>query len=283
MKMHLHVMAKMKISMVIAYAKARFEAVARVEPEPAVRLLKELGFDGVEFSVLEPEEVLELSKIANQYGLEVPAVGTGLNYLHYGLSLTAPDGSVRVKAREKIEKIIKAASRSNVRGVIIGLMRGKADEWESLDKPWSLLLEEMRIIAERALNENVLVYLEPLNRYESRLINRVEEGVRFLEELGAENVYLLLDTFHMNIEERSIEESIRFAGGRIGHFHVADSNRLAPGMGHLDFVRVLHALKDTGYTGFISAEIQAKPDLEASARMTLSTLRTALEVIGEAG
>jgi len=271
--------SKPKLSMVIAYARARFEAVAKVDPEPAVRLLSELGYDGVEISVLEPEEVGELSKIVKDHGLEIPAVGTGLNYLHYGLSLTSPDESLRTRAREKIGKIIDAASRSDIKGVIIGLIRGKGEEWEQIDQPINLLLEEMKKIAEEASKKNVLVYLEPLNRYESKLINRVEEGLRFLEELGADNVYLLLDTFHMNIEERSIEEAIRLAGEKIGHFHVADSNRLAPGMGHLDFVRILGALRDTGYMGYVSAEIQTKPDFEATARITISTLRRALEVL----
>jgi sugar phosphate isomerase/epimerase len=83
----------------------------------------------------------------------------------------------------------------------------------------------------------------------------------------------------MNIEERSIEEAIRLAGEKIGHFHVADSNRLAPGMGHLDFVRILGALRDTGYMRYVSAEIQTKPDFEAAAKITISTLRRALEVL----
>ena len=77
--------------------------------------------------------------------------------------------------------------------------------------------------------------LEPINRYETTLINNAAQGLELIERVGADNFGLLLDTFHMNIEEPSIEDSIRQTGDRIFHFHVADSNRWYPGAGHLDF------------------------------------------------
>ncbi|ABL78221.1 sugar phosphate isomerase/epimerase family protein [Thermofilum pendens] len=270
-----------KLSMVIANPKARFDAVARLDPSTAVKALSELGYDGVEISVLEPVEVGELALLAREHSLEVPAVGTGLNYIHYGLSLTSPDAGVRERARRRIEEIVFEASRREIKGVIVGLIRGRGDEWGDVEGARRLLVEELRGLARKAGEQGVSLFLEPLNRYESRLVNTVEEGLRVLEEVGEDNLLLLLDTFHMNIEERVIEDSIRLASGRIGHFHVADSNRLAPGMGHLDFVRILHALRDAGYSGFVSAEIQVKPDFEAAARITMNTLSTAISVVSQ--
>ena len=99
------------------------------------------------------------------------------------------------------------------------------------------------------------------------------EGLDLLDQVGAGNVGLLLDTFHMNIEEPVIEDSIRACGERIFHFHVADSNRWYPGAGHLDFKSILNALFATGYQGFVSGEFMPKPDPDTSARLSIVHLR----------
>jgi len=91
--------------------------------------------------------------------------------------------------------------------------------------------------------------------------------------VGADNFGLLLDTFHMNIEEPVIEESIRACDDRIFHFHVADSNRWYPGAGHLDFESILEALFATGYRGFVSGEFMPLPDADTSAKRSIAYLR----------
>lgn len=96
-----------------------------------------------------------------------------------------------------------------------------------------------------------------------------------IRRVGAQNLGLLLDTFHMNIEEPNIAESIRACGDRLFHFHVADSNRWYPGAGHLDFPSILGALRATGYSGFVSAEYVPLPDAESSAAYALAHLRQA--------
>ena len=117
------------------------------------------------------------------------------------------------------------------------------------------------------------VALEPINRYETTLINGIGQGLELVEAVGAANLGLLADTFHMNIEEPSIEDSIRQAGDRIFHFHVADSNRWHPGAGHLDFASILRALFGTGYAGFVSGEFLPIPDAETAARRGIAHLR----------
>lgn len=264
-----------KVAMVVTPVKARFEAVIQEDFSRVVDLVKELQFDGVEVSVLEPEELLDAAKLVCDRGLEIPAVGTGLNFLHYGLSLTHPDPGVRGKTLQKLKRLIDAASAVEAGGVIVGLIRGRGEEAPSLEGARELLRSSLQDACSYAVSAGVKLFLEPLNRYESKLINTVAEGLSLIEELGCENLLLLLDTFHMNIEERVIEDSIRLAGGKIGHFHIADSNRLAPGLGHLDFASILHALSDTGYTGYVSAEVIAKPDFETAARLTMNAVRIA--------
>lgn len=264
-----------KFSLVVTPQQAKFEAVAKGDPRKIVSLLSELGYDGVEYSVIDPEILPELTEIALDRGLSVPAVGTGLNYVHLGLDLTSPDENIREKALKRLQDFIRYAGKAGVGGVIIGLIRGRGEAYNTPEKALDMLAHKVASLCKEANDTGVKLFLEPLNRYESKLINTVGEGLAFLQKVDCPSLYLLLDTFHMNIEEPVIEDSIRLAGEKIGHFHVADSNRLAPGMGHLDFSSILVALRDAGYSGFVSAEVIIKPDLETTARLTLNTLKIA--------
>ena len=95
-----------------------------------------------------------------------------------------------------------------------------------------------------------------------------------IEKVGKENLGLLLDTFHMNIEEPSVIESIKAARDRLFHFHVADSNRWYPGAGHIDFKSILETLESIGYSRFVSAEILPYPDPDTAAQKTISSMRS---------
>jgi sugar phosphate isomerase/epimerase len=127
--------------------------------------------------------------------------------------------------------------------------------------------------AEAAADRDVRLAMEPLNRYETDLIHTVQEGLEFIGRIGSYNLGLLLDTFHMNIEEASIEQSIRTCGRHIFHFHVADSNRWFPGAGHLDFASIFEVLQATGYQGWISGEFMPMPDADIAAQECLRCLR----------
>ena len=107
--------------------------------------------------------------------------------------------------------------------------------------------------------------IEAINRYETPLLCTAAETVTAVERIGSARVSVLLDTFHMNIEEVSIGAAIRQTGARLGHFHLVDSNRRAAGMGHVDFAEVAAALRDAGYDGWLSAEILPLPDDRAAA------------------
>jgi sugar phosphate isomerase/epimerase len=135
------------------------------------------------------------------------------------------------------------------------------------------MFDSFKTCVEIAGEEGVRIAFEPLNRYETQLLNTAKEGLELIDRVGADNLGLLLDTFHMNIEESSIEESIKTCGDRIFHFHVADSNRWYPGAGHLDFRGILEALYSTGYSGFVSGEFLAVPDADVAAQKALHYLR----------
>ena len=157
--------------------------------------------------------------------------------------------------------------------VILGLIRGISPKGQSHTQSMEYLVGALRECSAAAEPHGVRYALEPLNRYETDLIHTVADGLELIERVGANNFGLLLDTFHLNIEEPSIEESIKICGDRIFHFHVADSNRWYPGAGHLDFRSILDTLFATGYNGFVSGEFMPVPNADISAQRGIDYLR----------
>jgi sugar phosphate isomerase/epimerase len=98
------------------------------------------------------------------------------------------------------------------------------------------------------------------------------EGMRFIEAVNLDNLGLMLDLFHMNIEEPRIEEGLRTAGERLWHVHIADSSRQYPGSGHIPYGPIFATLKEMGYQGYISAELFPLPDADTAAIKTIEFL-----------
>jgi molybdopterin synthase catalytic subunit/hydroxypyruvate isomerase len=264
----------MKISIVVSTQPARFEALAyKGELARNVAMIADLGYEGVELAVRDPKllDVDELERLIKAHGLEVPAIGTGQAYGEEGLSFTHPDPDVRLRAIERIKDQCDLAARFGAL-VILGLIRGKVEAGVERGKALTWLTEALREVCAYGAERDVRLVLEPINRYETNLVNTVAEGLELIEQVGADNLGLLLDTFHMNIEEPSIEAGVASAGERLLHFHVADSNRWYPGAGHINFAGIISALRRMGYGGYLSAEILPLPDPDTCARLALENL-----------
>ena len=193
------------------------------------------------------------------YGLQVPTLGTGMAASEDGLTFSHPDQGVRAKAVACVcEHVHLAAELGSA--VTIGLMSGKLGvcQGEQRNIRRKQAIECLAEVCRVAEPLGVTVLLEPLNRYECDYINTLADGAAIAAEVGTRNLKLLADTFHMNIEEDSVE-CLATAKGLIAHVHLADSNRQAPGHGHLDIVRTLDALADAGYAGYLSLEILPIP------------------------
>jgi sugar phosphate isomerase/epimerase len=227
-----------------------------------LEVAKKLGYAGVELSLLESSRIDQFRMIDQLAALELQvfAIATGQSYVTDGYALYAIDKQDRRAAVERLKDHIEFAAKLGS-AVIIGGIRGKiglsGDRFIKGMQQGNLALKTCFEYAEEA---GVALLLEPVNRYETDVVNTIDEGLDLIEELGSPNLRLLPDTFHMNIEERSLEESIIRAGSRIGYVHFADSNRMAPGWGHLDFTRILSALEKIGYEGPIGIEVLPKPD-----------------------
>jgi D-psicose/D-tagatose/L-ribulose 3-epimerase len=119
---------------------------------------------------------------------------------------------------------------------------------------WQRAVASLREVAQYADAANVKLAIEPLNRFETDLINTVEQGLALCQAIGVDNVGLMLDTFHMNIEEKNLPTAIRQAGSKIFNFQASENDRGTPGSGHVDWRGVVDALRDTSYTGGIVVE-----------------------------
>ena len=265
----------MKCSIVLSTHAASFKAVTfEGDFETNLQRIASYGYDGVELAIRDPKLVDpdQIYQSVKQLNMTIPAIGTGQAWGEEGLSFSHRDPAVREKAIERVMSHIPFAKKADA-VIIIGLLRGVPEESvpETLAKEW--MIEAFRICAQKAAEAGVKLAVEPLNRYETPLINTVSQGLEFIAMVGAGNLGLLLDTFHMNIEEPSIEESIRSCEDRIFHFHVADSNRWYPGAGHLDFQSILEVLFTTGYSGFVSGEFMPVPEADISAKRAIAHLR----------
>ncbi len=134
-------------------------------------------------------------------------------------------------------------------------------------------VEAIHACADAAAASGVQVVPEPINRYETNLVQTAEEGLMLIDELGSPALSLLLDCFHINLEERDLAATVRSVGGRLGYVHLADSNRRAPGQRHIGFGETFEALDDVGYTGPLVAEILPLPDDATAARPAAGFLR----------
>ena len=130
------------------------------------------------------------------------------------------------------------------------------------DEDRAVLLEALAELGEHAAREGVLVLLEPLNRYEDHMLNRVEQAVDLCRAVASGAVRVMGDFFHMNVEEADLAASIRAAGAYLKHMHLADSNRRHPGAGHTDFAPAFEALRAIGYGGWLALECHVTVELE---------------------
>ncbi len=240
------------------------------------RKAAEHGFDAVELFLPGPETVPvdEIKALQEQHGLTIAAVGTGAGMLQHGLSLTDPDPAKRAASLVFITRMIDFGGQLGA-PAILGSMQGKHGGDISRDQALEWLAEALRTAGSEAARHGVPFIYEPLNRYETNLFNHAATATDFLHAEDIENVVLLADLFHMAIEERDIADGIREMGGKLGHVHWADSNRHAMGFGHTDPSPIARALQETGYGGYISAEVFPRPDADAAAAQTITSIRQA--------
>ena len=237
-----------------------------------------LGADGLELIPMNPA-TLDADGIRAslaRHGLEAAAIGTVLLGFT-GITLLHADPDVAVQAQARLRDMIGFASATGAPVVTIGGFRGRvASVGEEGPERLTAALQEAAAFAE---SRDVRLALEPINHFQTDFVTTAQEGLALLESVGHPAVGLLLDTCHMNIDESSWAQPFRqvMEAGRLWHVHLADNNRLAPGRGLIDFRPIIMALREVGYTGYLSAEVLAQPDPDTAAQDALTHVRSLLE------
>jgi sugar phosphate isomerase/epimerase len=161
--------------------------------------------------------------------------------------------------------------------VIVGCIRGNLTAEASRKASLERLAQSTRIIAEYARERNVGIVFEAINRFENNYLNTAQETAAFIRENDLPNTKILLDTFHMNIEDADMPQAILDCGDLLGYIHIADSNRHFAGAGHIDLVQIIDSLKKVGYQGFISAECLPLPDSDTAMAGWIQGVKSAFQ------
>ena len=235
----------MRIGISISPLPTRFGPV--LYDADLAQLFRELAaaeYSGVELSLVKPEAFTPaLSSAIAANGLEVLSIATGQSYIRDKLCLYTHDAGIRSAAVARLSGFIPLARKLSCPIIIGGVRGNEGPEPSDMASVQEQGDSAFRTLATAAAKEGVSLLLEPINRYESRFYNTVDTAARFIASENFANVKILADTFHMNIEEVDITESVRSHIDQIGYVHVADSNRLYPGAGHTDFERLFACLK----------------------------------------
>jgi 5-keto-L-gluconate epimerase len=268
--------AVMKIGLVVSTADALPSAyvVFRDDLSNCIDRCAALGYDGVELALRSRSQV-DMRKIKERLaatGLELPCISTGQVFTADGLYFTHPNTEIRDRAVARIIELIQLAAEFGAK-VNTGRVRGLIHDDEGLLIARQRYIECIHQCADVAEPLGVELIVEPVNRYEVNFINNCAEGVEIIRESARPCLRLMPDTFHMNIEDSSFRDGFLGAKDVIGYVHIADSNRLAPGWGHLPFDEVFEALDDIGYDGWVTAEVLPRPDPDKAAEQAMRFLR----------
>jgi sugar phosphate isomerase/epimerase len=241
--------------------------------EKHIPLIAELGYDGVELVLKNAFEINidNLDLLLKASGLFISCISTGQVFAETGYMFTDSDKNRRNTLHKIYQDFINLAS-THGKLVNIGRVRGNIES-TNIEKFEERFIDLALELSEYAQAKDVTLILEPVNRYEINFINNLEEGVRLIKKINMPNMKLMPDVFHMNIEDATIGGELFKYKDYISYIHLADSNRLAPGWGHIDFEDIFGTLKLFNYSGWLSVEVLPKPDPYSAAKQAIDYLK----------
>lgn len=242
--------------------------------EENLKTIADLGYDGIELALFDKSniDVSTLKRQLDQYHLALPVISTGQIFTMQNVWFTHPDRTVRDRAVQIFNGIIEIAAEFGA-GVNVSRVRGYIHENDSKEDALNKLTDCLRQICGYAAEFDVNILLEQMNRYETNYMNSAAEVGEYIRTLNLSNLKIHADLFHMNIEDASIEETLKNYADLLGYIHFADSNRLAPGLGHLDFRAIISTLKEIHYRGWIGVEALTRPDSLTTAKQSITYLK----------
>lgn len=217
-----------------------------------------LGFDILEIGAkplvdYTKEQIKELRLSAANAGIEMTA-GYGPEF---GQNIGSGDSKIRKNGFEWFERLFEVLAELEIKQIGGALYSYWPVDFSipvDKDADWNYSVEGIKKLGEIARTYGITLGMEVLNRFENHILNTSKEGVAFVKAVGLENVKVMLDTFHMNIEEESMGGAIRAAGKYLGHLHTGECNRLVPGRGRIPWKELGEALRDIDYNGTVVME-----------------------------
>ena len=170
--------------------------------------------------------------------------------------ITSFDPEIRKKGVEYLKACIRATNEIGAKvfsGVIYSQYVKPATKMPS-EQEWQFSADALREVAQYAQNFGINIGFEPVTRYESYLLNTCEQALKLKEMVGEENVKIHLDTYHMNVEEKSFYDATKLAGKDLVHYHLCENDRVIPGTGLVDWDGVFKALAEINYDGYVGME-----------------------------
>ena len=269
---------EMNLSYVLAPGPEGYNVGIPGDLDKNAAYLAQLGYNGMElafrnFRNVDPKAIF---RSAEKHGLKIVNVlGAGRSLSEKGLVLSDPDADGRRKAVEAFNEILAFCGELGC-GCVAGMCVGAYNK-ETFDADFDRLAGSLIKCGEYAASVGASVFVEPLDRHSPSLITKTSDAVRLIRAVDMDNVKLCLDSMHMFVEGEMTPECIDLAKGCIGHFHIADDDRKAPGLGTMDFKPILRALAAGGYDGFISPELSDKYDQAAAAVDSMEFFRKIYE------
>lgn len=216
----------------------------------------EAGFDLVELPIesIDSFDYAEAAAVIKDHGLGVStcvAMGPDRDLIH-------PDPSIQESGKAYVRHSIEAAQILGASNLVGPIYSAVGRTWqmtpEERARDTDLLVAQLSELSSYAGDHGVTLCIEPLNRFETSFINLAVQAIEVIDRVDHPSCKILLDTFHMNIEEPSLGEAIRAAGSRVGHFHACENDRGVPGSGHVPWSDVATALRDINYNGPVVIE-----------------------------
>ncbi len=236
----------------------------------------DLGFEGVEIHMGDPADIdaVRLRGALGDRELELCSIATGPSYSDEGLCLVSPEASVRANAAERLKAYVDVGERFGS-VIVVGLMQGLKRDEPDRGRANGRLVECLWQVAAYAERKGVLLVVEPINRFEVGHNHTAAGVLEVLDRVRSPSLTVVLDTFHINIEESSLEGPVWLVGDRLGLVHVLENHRGLFGSGHMDLARILRATLEIGYEGYWVFGDFSPNSLAARATAVMDYLRQA--------
>ncbi len=255
-------------------------------PQEVLETVAAAGYDGVDLDAepdrIDPQEFNKVASLAASLGLKVPALICAWGGWHAGevRDLASSDESVRSYAVRYAQKCIDLAAGLDEPPLLEIAAVPPVSEYPVTSVPRAVLrrnfVQSARELADYAAPRGVDVAIEPINRFEgyAGFLNSIVEAKSIADEVGVDNLGVLTDFFHVNIEDASLTDTLRLAADKLMCIHLADNNRQAPGTGHIDFLQVIRTLNAMGYGGYLSLDaVPAKPDWKTLVKSSIGFMK----------